>query len=182
MLIKTGLYVITGGPGTGKTSLIEELKIVGYQTVKEVARDIIKEQQQQGGDALPWKDTVLYTSMMLERSVESYLAHKENEGILFFDRGIPDTLAYARLIGLTDRKEIELAVDKYRYNRQVFILPPWENIYHTDKERKQSFNEAIDTYYVMKDVYKDAGYTLIEVPKLTVTERRNFVISSINSF
>ena len=47
MLIKTGLYVITGGPGTGKTSLIEELKIVGYQTVKEVARDIIKEQQQQ---------------------------------------------------------------------------------------------------------------------------------------
>lgn len=117
MLIKTGLYVITGGPGTGKTSLIEELKIVGYQTVKEVARDIIKEQQQQGGDALPWKDTVLYTSMMLERSVESYLAHKENEGILFFDRGIPDTLAYARLIGLTDRKEIELAVDKYRYNR-----------------------------------------------------------------
>ncbi|WP_279157967.1 AAA family ATPase, partial [Parabacteroides goldsteinii] len=44
MLIKTGLYVITGGPGTGKTSLIEELKIVGYQTVKEVARDIIKEQ------------------------------------------------------------------------------------------------------------------------------------------
>ena len=114
MLIKTGLYVITGGPGTGKTSLIEELKIVGYQTVKEVARDIIKEQQQQGGDALPWKDTVLYTSMMLERSVESYLAHKENEGILFFDRGIPDTLAYARLIGLTDRKEIELAVDKYR--------------------------------------------------------------------
>ena len=65
MLIKTGLYVITGGPGTGKTSLIEELKIVGYQTVKEVARDIIKEQQQQGGDALPWKDTVLYTSMML---------------------------------------------------------------------------------------------------------------------
>ena len=126
MLIKTGLYVITGGPGTGKTSLIEELKIVGYQTVKEVARDIIKEQQQQGGDALPWKDTVLYTSMMLERSVESYLAHKENEGILFFDRGIPDTLAYARLIGLTDRKEIELAVDKYRYNRQVFILPPWK--------------------------------------------------------
>ena len=108
--------------------------------------------------------------------------HKENEGILFFDRGIPDTLAYARLIGLTDRKEIELAVDKYRYNRQVFILPPWENIYHTDKERKQSFNEAIDTYYVMKDVYKDAGYTLIEVPKLPVTERRNFVISSINSF
>ena len=59
MLTKTGLYVITGGPGTGKTSLIEELKTVGYQTVKEVARDIIKEQQLQGGNALPWKDTGL---------------------------------------------------------------------------------------------------------------------------
>ena len=83
MLIKTGLYVITGGPGTGKTSLIEELKIVGYQTVKEVARDIIKEQQQQGGDALPWKDTVLYTSMMLERSVDHIWLIKKMKAYYF---------------------------------------------------------------------------------------------------
>lgn len=55
MLNSKGLYVITGGPGTGKTSLIEALERDGLKTIKEVARDIIKEQQQQGGEALPWK-------------------------------------------------------------------------------------------------------------------------------
>lgn len=181
MLNNKGLYVITGGPGTGKTSLIEELEKDGLKTVKEVARDIIKEQQLQGGDALPWKDTGLYTKIMLERSVDSYLAHAKEDGVLFFDRGIPDTLAYAQLIGLNDRKYIELAVNKYRYSEQVFILPPWESIYHTDKERKQSFNEAIDTYYVMRDVYENAGYTLIEVPQLSVDARKDFIMDRINS-
>ena len=80
---------------------------------------------------------------------------------MFFDRGIPDTLAYARLIELDDREYIELAVDKYRYSEQVFILPPWESIYHTDKERKQSFDEAVDTY--------------------SVKARKDFIIDCINS-
>lgn len=181
MLKQTGLYVITGGPGTGKTSLIEELERSGFKAVEEVARGIIKEQMQQGGEALPWKNTVLYTKSMLERSIESYLDHAGDNGILFFDRGIPDTLAYARLIGLTDTENIEKAVDKYRYNKLVFILPPWKEIYCTDKERKQLFNEAIDTYYVMKEVYEKAGYTLIEIPKVPVTERRDFVINCIKS-
>ena len=88
-------------------------------------------------------------------------------------------MAYARLIGLADTEKIEQAVDQYRYNNLVFILPPWEEIYCTDKERKQLFNEAIDTYYVMKEAYKKAGYTLIEIPKLSVMERRNFVINCI---
>ncbi len=181
MLNNKGLYVITGGPGTGKTSLIEALERDGVKTIKEVARDIIKEQQQQGGEALPWKNTGLYTKIMLERSVDSYLTHAKEEGPMFFDRGIPDTLAYARLIELDDREYIELAVDKYRYSEQVFILPPWESIYHTDKERKQSFDEAVDTYYVMKDVYEKAGYTLIEVPELSVKARKDFIIDCINS-
>lgn len=176
---QTGLYVITGGPGTGKTSLIEELKKSGFKAVEEVARVIIKEQMQQGGEALPWKNTGLYTKSMLERSIESYLANVGNDGVLFFDRGIPDTLAYAQLIGLVDTEKIEQAVDQYRYNNRVFILPPWKEIYCTDNERKQLFNEAIDTYYVMKEVYEKAGYTLIEIPKVPVTERRDFVINSI---
>lgn len=36
------LYVITGGPGVGKTTLIERLKQAGYSTVEEQARKIIK--------------------------------------------------------------------------------------------------------------------------------------------
>lgn len=52
----TYFYIITGGPGVGKTALIEELNRQGFSTVPEDARRIIKEQIDLGGDGLPWKD------------------------------------------------------------------------------------------------------------------------------
>ena len=64
---------------------------------------------------MPWKDTGLYTKIMLERSVDSYLAHAKEEGVLFFDRGIPDTLAYAQLRGGNARIHIAMAGNKDLY-------------------------------------------------------------------
>jgi predicted ATPase len=36
-------YTITGGPGSGKTSLINELQKRGYRCMAEVARQLIQE-------------------------------------------------------------------------------------------------------------------------------------------
>lgn len=179
MQVNTNLYVITGGPGVGKTSLIMTLREQGFLCVDEVARELIREQVEAGGNALPWMNTISYTTLMLERSVKSYLEHITSEDLLFFDRAIPDTLAYARLIALPDPEFIEQAVDKFRYNPLVFLLPPWEEIYHTDGERRQSFKESIETYHMMRYTYEAAGYTIAEVPKMPVLERSAFVINSI---
>lgn len=180
MTENVNLFVFTGGPGAGKTALIKALEKSGIQTVDEVAREIIKEQIESGGDALPWKNTIGYTRRMLERSIQSYQIHAGSVDLRFFDRGIPDTLAYARLIGLDETAEIETSVRLYRYNSVVFMLPPWEYIYHTDGERKQSFSEAVKTYHVMRDVYTLAGYKLAEVPVATVAERVEFVIDTLS--
>lgn len=45
--------VLTGGPGMGKTSIINHLKSMGYKTVKESGRDIIQQQLAVGGRKLP---------------------------------------------------------------------------------------------------------------------------------
>ncbi|KFF18417.1 AAA family ATPase [Flavobacterium hydatis] len=175
------LFAITGGPGCGKTTIIEELKKRNYHCVDEVAREIIKEQVKSNGNALPWADKEKFTSLMLEYSIESYIENKDNAFITFFDRGIPDTLAYANLIGLKPYTQLSEAVKKYRYNPIAFILPPWEEIYQTDTERKQSFQEAIDTYKAITNTYNDCGYQLIEVPKLEAKDRVDFILSSINN-
>ncbi|NIZ13767.1 AAA family ATPase [Phaeobacter sp. HF9A] len=49
-------FVVTGGPGAGKTSLITELAGRGFHTIPESGRAIIREEIQSGGDALPWAD------------------------------------------------------------------------------------------------------------------------------
>src|ERR1044072_8258298 len=91
-------FVITGGPGVGKTTMLEELKNRGFICIPEVAREIIREQILTDGEALPWKNTEAYKEWMLNRSVESYqMVDNSNKKYTFFDRGIIDTLCYARL-------------------------------------------------------------------------------------
>jgi predicted ATPase len=44
MMTNPNLYVVTGGPGTGKTTVLRELERKGFPCVPEVARQLIQEQ------------------------------------------------------------------------------------------------------------------------------------------
>ncbi|MCD8042804.1 MAG: AAA family ATPase [Tannerellaceae bacterium] len=168
-------YVLTGGPGVGKTSVLNGLRRRGFLCIDEVAREIIRSEMERGGDALPWGNIPDYTRKMLHASVAVYINCKNIEEICFFDRGIPDTLAYARLTG-QEEQEIRKITTEYKYNPAVFLFPPWQEIYQTDAERKQDFAEAVRTYEIMKDVYRECGYTIVEVPRMPVEERCDFIL------
>jgi predicted ATPase len=63
----------------------------------------------------------------------------------------------------------------------VFAAPPWRAIYVTDKERKQSFAEAIKTYDTVVRVYEELGYRIVELPLCTAEERADFVFQNLAS-
>jgi predicted ATPase len=63
-----------------------------------------------------------------------------------------------------------------RYNRTVFIAPPWPAIFTQDDERKQTPEEAERTYHAMTRVYAEYGYALLELPRASVAERVRFVL------
>ncbi len=176
-------YVITGGPGVGKTTLLNELVRRGFRCVPEVAREIIREQVRTGGDGLPWKNREYYIQLMLKRSIESY-RQVERKGwqsdAVFFDRGIIDTLCYATLIGLGVSQKMDNYANHYRYHPTVFILPPWKEIYQTDSERKQGWEEAVSTYRHMGKIYRKYAYEITEVPKAPVERRVDFILAAIN--
>lgn len=169
-------YVITGGPGAGKTTLLLELKRRGYNCVEEVARKIIREQMAVGGAALPWGGRRKYIELMLSRSVRDFAGMEDAAGLCFFDRGLPDAFAYAGLSGMAFDKAWENLTAECRYNDRVFVLPPWEEIYRRDEERRQSYGEAVETYCRIKRQYEDLGYKPVEVPRLPVSERADFVL------
>jgi predicted ATPase len=174
------LVVISGGPGAGKTTILLELERRGFRFAPEVARQIIQEQVRDGGEALSWGNRERYCRLMLERSIASYLEHASLNGITFFDRGIPDTFCYARLIGSQLEDEIATACDRYRYADRVFLAPPWPEIYTTDTERKQTLDEAVERYGLMVEAYEDCGYEVVEIPRGPPVCRADFILNSVS--
>ena len=176
----SNLVVISGGPGAGKTTLLLELERRGFQFAAEVARQIIQEQVRIGGNAVPWRDREQYCRLMLERSIASYLEHAASKGTTFFDRGIPDTFCYARLIGSPLESEIYAACEGYRYMGRVFLAPPWQEIYSTDAERKQTYDEVVKTYHMMGKAYEDCGYEVVEIPRASPAQRADFIVDMLS--
>ncbi|MDW9381424.1 AAA family ATPase [Chryseobacterium sp. JV558] len=175
------LYIITGGPGAGKTTLLDELNKYGLTTVPEEGRRIIKEQMESGGEGLPWLNKELFASLMFEESVKTYLKLNQSTHLkpVFFDRGIWDTLGYMRLENIPVPEVMITKAREMVYNNHVFILPPWKEIYENDPERKQTIEKAGLTFECMKEIYQEYGFTVIEVPKVTVEKRAAFILDRI---
>lgn len=175
----TRFHVLTGGPGAGKTTLVEALHEKGFATTHEAGRGVIREEMQAGGDALPWLDREGFARRMFEWELASYRQAERQSGAVFFDRGLPDTLGYLRLEGLVAPAWMEEEAWRLRYDATVFIAPPWKQIYGGDEERRQSWQVAVRTYEAMAETYADFGYALVELPRAPVCERVAFLLDSV---
>lgn len=169
--------VITGGPCTGKTSVIENLKELGYYTLPEAAREVIEEQEKTGSDALPWKDKLKFQNLVLKKQMERERSIPENAEMVFLDRGIPDGIAYLRIAGIPVPEEYYSAAEKYRYDF-VFLLeelPFFEN----DGARRESPGERKIIQREIKNVYEELGYEVAEVPFMSVKERTDYILRTV---
>lgn len=171
-------FVLTGGPGSGKTTLISALRQAGFHTSVEAGRAIIRNQVDIGGPALPWNDPALFAELMLSWEMRSHAIASTQAGPVFFDRGVPDIGGYLRVSRLPVPGHVEAAAATLRYNRKAFILPPWREIFSLDSERKQDFEEAMRTHEAMGEVYTAFGYELVAVPCAPVEERLRFVLAT----
>ena len=173
------LHVLTGGPGSGKTTLIEALAAAGVATSPEVGRAVIREQRMAGGDALPWANQKAFADLMVVRDIAAREAALATGVITVLDRGVPDVAGFLRVSGLPVPSHIDEAARTCRYNPRVFIAPFWPEIFTGDAERKQSPEVAEATFAVMVDTYRGYGYDLIELPRAPVAERVAFIVDRI---
>lgn len=168
-------FVITGGPGSGKSTLIAALAQTGLATLPEADRAIIRDQQAIGGPALPWADRAAFAELMLGWELRSHAEAQAHAGPVVFDRGVPDVIGYLSLCGLPVPPHMHRAAALYRYNPTIFLAPFWAEIYATDAQRHQSAVEAEATAAAMVTAYEAAGYRVLPLPRAPVAERVTFV-------
>src|SRR5690606_12698442 len=107
-------------------------------------------------------------------------ANNSKSELVFFDRGIPDVYAYLNFLKSDYPAHFINKCNEYLYHK-VFILPPWEEIYTSDNERYESFEQAVEIYYHLKKAYKEIGYKIITVPFGTIEDRTNYILNSLKS-
>src|SRR5262245_47016085 len=163
-------FLLTGAFGSGKSTLLDHLRTLGFPGIDEPARPILAEQRSVDGDGVPERDARRFVELMLSRAIDDYRRMGVATAPVFFDRGIPDMLAYASLFGF-DYPAGENAARKHRYASRVFFAPAWKQIYTCDDERTVSFEEASHFGDAVRAVYEQLGYDLIDLPLLPVAER-----------
>ena len=174
--------VISGGPGSGKTKLIELLHQMGFETFEEVSRSIIQKGFQEGHEryfkSAPEKfSELLFEGRKTQWQSAQQIPYKATKPYLFFDRGMPDTYAYLQAEG----KNIDLWKQKaapFPYDH-VFLLAPWPEIYHNDAERLEPFDEAVHYYHHIKEIYTSLPSLLHFVPKGTPEARVAFILNEL---
>jgi len=171
--------VITGGPGTGKSTVINELLQLNYSCMPEISREITIQAQKNGIDQMFLKKPLLFSQLLLEGRVQQYKdANNKKSSIVFFDRGIPDVHGYMNYLGVDYPNQYKKMSEQYKYT-QVFMMPPWQQIYKSDNERYESYEQSLAIYNHLVKTYKNLNYNIIEVPTGTVHKRVNFILNML---
>ena len=176
-------YVITGGPGSGKTTVLAELMRLSNRCIPDDERAVIQEQVASGGRALPWADAPRFADLLMERSIATYRAQAAEwqaangaQAPVYFDRGIGDAFTCADLIGHTLSDPLIEQAKRHRYRDPVFLAPWWPEIYTTDSERRQNREEAERTEHAVVKTYTELGYRIVRLPLIRPAERAEFIL------
>ena len=167
-------FILTGPPGSGKTTLIEALA-THIKTVPEVARRVLAMERTSGGTATGEQDPQAFVARMLDMAVADYTSAR---GPTVFDRGVPDLLAYCAHYKVSDLI-VRAAIDAHRCRPTVFALPAWQEIYKSDAERTLGFDGATAFGDLTRAAYRRSGYVLVDVPKASIDARLDFMLSAL---
>jgi predicted ATPase len=153
----------------------------GYCCYPEISRQVTLEAQKKGIEQLFLKKPLLFSELLLEgRKKQFENACNEPHEVVFLDRGIPDVLAYMHYIGDSYPSFFDDACREHTYSK-IFILPPWEEIYVSDQERYENYEQAKLIHNHLTETYQNYGYELIEVPKDSVDNRILFILDKISN-
>ncbi|WP_299890822.1 ATP-binding protein [uncultured Lacinutrix sp.] len=179
--MNTKTIVITGGPGSGKTSIINELTNRGFTCFEEISRQITLKAREDGIEQLFLTSPIQFSELLLEGRIKQHVeaVNSKNE-FVFLDRGIPDIPAYMDFKGDTYPDLFRNACKENIYD-YVFILAPWQDIFTSDSERYENFDQALEIHEKLLETYTKYGYNLRDVPFGSIESRADHIINVVKA-
>ncbi len=167
-------YVLTGGPCAGKTTTIDALERRGYPVVFEPARKYFEDRLAAGKTI----DEIRTGNWLQEIAQLAVAAHDAlpRDKQYFFDRGVPDSVAYYRSFNVPVDDVLRDGMARVRYGK-VFLLDLIE--LENDAMRNETPEQAMILHGMIRESYVDQGYEIVEVPMKPVEERVDFILERL---
>lgn len=169
-------FIISGPPGSGKTTLINALSAKGIPCIHEVARDIITAEQETNGKGTPWEDVARFSELVFKETLNRFELQKNS---LFCDRSLVDNMAYLTYYKAKISTELKTFDFENVYHNTIFFTRPWEAIFINDAQRPQSFSESVELSKQLVETYTALGYHIEFIPFTTVARRIDFILDKI---
>ena len=174
------IYVIAGGPCSGKSTLCSALRAAGHATEAEVAETLLNEGIAAGrtadqirGDEIAWQTSNLKANFA---RIERLRAAGTPT---FVDTSFIETVVFAERCGITLGAGIEAWLRAVRY-RVVFLLEPLS--FEATEVRLESAAAAAEIAGAVAACYERYGYTVVRVPPLPPASRLAFVLQAAGVF
>lgn len=174
-------YILTGTPGSGKTSILHTLKHQGYAVVEEAATDVIALEHRQGNFE-PWRQQDFIDSIVRLQRQRQLDAATEPAALQFYDRSPLCTYALSRHLGYPPSPgllaELERMEREQIYQKHVFFI---DNLGFCEptEARKISFEESLRFEALHEATYTAFGYECIHVAPHTLDERVSRIVSDV---
>lgn len=179
--MKAKKIVITGGPSTGKSAIINELTKRGYTCYEEISRQVTLDARKKGVEQMFLTQPLLFSEMLLKgREQQYHEAENSDSEFVFLDRGVPDVLAYMEYANQKYPDTFIKSCKTYTYD-YVFILAPWQEIYKSDAVRYESFEQAKIIHQNLLETYKKYDYDLQDVPFGSIETRAQHIIDVVKA-
>ena len=174
--MKERQVILSGCSGGGKTTLLAELARRGFPVVEEPGRRIVAEEMRGDSAALPWVDLAAFARRAIAMA-KADRARVAGLAVVFFDRGLVDAAVALEHSGGAPLDRT--LAGQPRFHCEVFLVPPWPEIYRADAERQAGLEEGVAEYHRLRAAYDRLGYQTVILPKVPVAARADLVLARL---
>lgn len=173
-------YILIGRSGSGKTTILNELKKIGFKTFDEIPRQVIKERNENFfrraySEIFKKRESIKRQRIIFERHLKKEEEFEKNKiPALFMERGLIDFIAFTDyLCGFVPDEFYKYNLkDRYSLVFNLENLPFIKDNVRIEKDEKEA---SMIQEKVIK-TYKNFGYTPINIPIKTIEERVNLIL------